>query len=74
MVGICDTLRDNAALYRRWAGARDPQRDLAAEHQVIVEAALARDADGLANALGQHYERTLSALHRLLEGEVAAAE
>lgn len=60
LIGITDTLRDCSELYRRWSGAREPNRDVAAEHRRILDAALDRDADGASDALGDHYRRTLA--------------
>lgn len=64
---ICGMLSDLQQLYNRWA-ARSTDwsaRDLSAEHQAILDAALARDADAAARLLTEHYERTLAAITAL---------
>ncbi|CAN5147792.1 GntR family transcriptional regulator [soil metagenome] len=57
-------LRDSAELYRIWSGAlgHDTERDVAAEHRGIMDAALARDADLAARLLEEHISRTTTAL------------
>lgn len=62
LVEITDGLRDCAELYRRWSAARDSEPDVAGEHRRILDAALARDGDAAAEALRDHYERTLAIL------------
>lgn len=62
LVAIADNLRDCSELYRRWSGAREPGRDVAAEHQLILDSALARDDDAAVAALVDHYDRTLRIL------------
>lgn len=69
LLGIADGLRDCAELYRRWSGARAPQRDGAAEHRRILDATLARDADAACAALSDHYERTLAVLVERFEDD-----
>lgn len=64
-----DTLRDCSELHRRWSGSYDPGRDLAAEHQRIRDAVVARDADEAARALRDHYQHTLSIPEQRLHGE-----
>ncbi|MGV9356321.1 GntR family transcriptional regulator [Streptomyces misionensis] len=58
------TLRDAAALYRRWSRpvGRDFDRDLAGEHQALADAVLRRDADAAVTLLAQHIDRTSQAL------------
>lgn len=69
LTGIADSLRDCSDLYIHWSRelARDDRRDVAAEHQEIADLTLARDADGAAEALAQHIERTTIALVRYAE-------
>ncbi|HWC24021.1 MAG TPA: FCD domain-containing protein [Flexivirga sp.] len=64
------TLRDAAELYRRWSQPRDPQRDVAAEHRAIFEAALARRSKDATAALRSHYEHTAA----ILQESLSAAE
>jgi DNA-binding GntR family transcriptional regulator len=58
------SLRDSAELYRRWSVplGHESDRDIAAEHASILEAALARDADQAVRRLSDHVERTTDIL------------
>ncbi|MEV8631346.1 FCD domain-containing protein [Streptosporangium sp. NPDC051023] len=64
MVDIALGLRDEAELYRRWAGplGNEKDRDVAGEHRAILEAALARDADLAARLLRDHIAHTTQVL------------
>lgn len=62
LTGIADNLRDCSELYRRWSGAREPDRDVPAEHRRILDAVLAHDRDEAVEALADHYGRTLQIL------------
>nr|BFD87230.1 hypothetical protein StreXyl84_66310 [Streptomyces sp. Xyl84] len=57
---VASQLRDSAEVYRCWA--RTPTehspRDVPAEHKLICERAIARDAEGTAEALREHIELT----------------
>ena len=57
---IANSLRDTGELYRVWAhsGAAGKQRDVAREHQRILEATLARDVDRAADELSSHIQGT----------------
>ena len=57
---IAAGLRDEAELYRRWSLplGDEPDRDVAAEHRAMLEAALARDAEAADAALREHIEHT----------------
>jgi DNA-binding GntR family transcriptional regulator len=56
---ITRSLSDAAEIYRRWSlSVRRPDRDLAGEHEELVKATLARDADRALAALTAHIERT----------------
>ncbi|GAA2683375.1 MULTISPECIES: GntR family transcriptional regulator [Actinosynnema] len=57
-----DRMWSASELARRWAGTRTPQRDHAAEHRALEEAALARDADAAAELLVRHLSLTAEAL------------
>jgi DNA-binding GntR family transcriptional regulator len=61
---IAATLRDSAELYRRWSVplGHDPERDIAAEHAAILEAALARHADLALRRLAAHIAHTTNVL------------
>lgn len=60
---IATALRDESELYRVWSQtiAHD-RRDVAAEHRRLADLAVARDADGLAEALAAHIQHTTDAL------------
>lgn len=66
LIELVDNLRDSAELYRAWARsiAHDHERDVRAEHDGIVRAVLAHDADRASAALRDHIERTTVALLR----------
>ncbi|MEU6147488.1 GntR family transcriptional regulator [Streptomyces sp. NPDC047081] len=68
LISIAANLRDCAELYRRWSGAREPKRDVAAEHRRLLNAVIDRDGDAAAEALTFHYESTA----RILLGDFAA--
>lgn len=60
LLEIAHSLRDSAELYRRWSqpdGAAN-SRDIAAEHRVILDAALARDTEAAVAALRLHITHT----------------
>jgi DNA-binding GntR family transcriptional regulator len=61
---LAQSLRDEAELYRRWSVplGDSPPRDLAAEHQALMEACLARDADLAVARLTAHINRTTDQL------------
>ncbi|MFI9644926.1 GntR family transcriptional regulator [Streptomyces sp. NPDC052040] len=57
-----DRLWTASELGRRWSAHRNPDRDGAAEHRRLEEAALARDADTAAAVLTEHLTLTAAAL------------
>jgi DNA-binding GntR family transcriptional regulator len=60
---VCSTLYDATELYRRWSRpASDQPRDVDAEHDGIVEAVLARDAELAVQLLTAHTTRTAAIL------------
>ncbi|OLT45939.1 hypothetical protein BJF85_18390 [Saccharomonospora sp. CUA-673] len=63
------SLRDAAEVYRRWAFTvgHDQDRDIAAEHAAILEAALQRDADLAVALLRAHIRRTTTTLLAAME-------
>lgn len=69
LTAIAGNLRDCSNLYLHWSRelAHDTGRDVAAEHREIADLTLARDADGAAEALGRHIERTTQALVDYIE-------
>ena len=57
-----DRLWTASELARRWSADRGPGRDHLAEHALLEETALARDADAAAEALVRHLGLTTDAL------------
>ncbi len=64
LYAVATSLRDAAALYRRWSRpiGRDYDRDVDAEHRQLLDAVLARDENAAASILTQHIQRTSNAL------------
>lgn len=75
---LAEGLRDTAELYRRWSGtlsADQPERDIPAEHEALMQAALDRRADLAVDLIGDHINKTTELLASYVEGhqdEVAA--
>jgi len=69
---IAASLRDAAELYRRWSRylRSEQDRDIAGEHEDLLRAALARDADRAIALLTQHIEYTTNAV--LATGQISA--
>ncbi len=64
---MAEALRERAERYRALANAvAYPGRDIAAEHEAIAEAALARDATRAVALLQDHYRRTAGFLRNAL--------
>lgn len=61
---VATGLRARSELYVHWSRelVKDESRDVVAEHRLIAELAVARDADGAADALEQHIQRSTMAL------------
>ncbi|MGX1163729.1 DNA-binding GntR family transcriptional regulator [Arthrobacter sp. SLBN-100] len=61
---IAASLRDRSQLYQYWSQhvGNDPGRDLACEHRVLAELAVARKTDEACDALERHIQRTTDAL------------
>jgi GntR family carbon starvation induced transcriptional regulator len=57
---LCRLLYDKSERYRNLAKqtTRDRGRDIAAEHRGLMDAAMARDADGACRLLGEHFTET----------------
>lgn len=73
LLDICARLFGHADRYRRVSvSLSGAQREVEAEHRLIMERALARDADGAVAALRAHYQTTADALERFFEGQAAA--
>jgi DNA-binding GntR family transcriptional regulator len=60
LLDICTRLSDAAELYRAWSGpgGEERHRDVAGEHQGLVDAALAHDADLAVARFEAHVNRT----------------
>lgn len=67
LIDLTNTLSDLTQLYNRWATSATnwSGRDLSAEHQAILDAALARDAETTSRLLAEHYHGTLEAITTL---------
>ncbi|MFJ5775630.1 GntR family transcriptional regulator [Streptomyces sp. NPDC093094] len=74
LLAVAAGLRDEATLYRRWSRpvGQDVDRDVAGEHQRLVDAVLSRDADRAADLLAQHIDRTSQALRTVIEKDPGA--
>lgn len=70
LLEICEKLFSRADRYRRMSvSLSGSARDVEGEHRQLVERALARDADGAAEALRGHYGRTAAALEAFFGNE-----
>ncbi len=60
LLDICDRLSDAAEVYRAWSGpgGEERHRDVAGEHQGLVDAALAHDAELAVARFEAHVSRT----------------
>jgi len=60
LLKICDRLSDAAELYRAWSGAAgsEVRRDVAGEHQALLDAALAHDTEHAVTLFQAHVDRT----------------
>ncbi|HRO29839.1 MULTISPECIES: GntR family transcriptional regulator [Micrococcaceae] len=67
LIDLTNTLSDLQQLYNRWATSATnwSGRDLSAEHQAILDAALARDAETTCSLLAEHYRGTIEAITQL---------
>ena len=71
LVMIAESLRDSAELYRRWSvPLGSAARDIAAEHQDLVDAVCARDAGAAVRGLRYHIGQTAEQL--LKSGHLSA--
>ena len=67
---LADGLRETAELFRRWSGsftADQGRRDVAAEHEALMQAAIARDADLAVELLADHINKTTELLAQYVE-------
>ncbi|UPA23763.1 GntR family transcriptional regulator [Shinella oryzae] len=68
LLEICGKLSLQADRYRRMSvSVSGAARDVLGEHRELLESALARDADGAAEALREHYGRTAAMLANFFE-------
>ena len=80
LLELAASLRDAAEIYRRWSFRSDGRsRDVAGEHQALLDASLARDAERAGEILTRHLQRTADSLTdelkaRDLAGLAAASE
>ena len=59
LLEITRLLSEDAALYRRWSDSVDSEsRDVVAEHEGLLDAAIAGDAERATRLLTEHIERT----------------
>lgn len=67
LIDLTNTLSDLQQLYNRWATSATTWsgRDLSGEHQAILDAALARDADTTSSLLASHYRGTIESITQL---------
>ena len=79
LLNLCDSLFRSCELYRRWSDPLLHDRDVVAEHKVLAEAAVSRDAPRAASLLREHIQRTrdlafknIGALTAQQEGRSAA--
>lgn len=69
LLEICGKLFSRADRYRRLSVSLEgAARDVTGEHRRLMDRALARDADGAAEALREHYGRTAAALEGFFKG------
>jgi DNA-binding GntR family transcriptional regulator len=69
LLEICEKLFSRADRYRRMSvSLSGGARDVTGEHRRLMELALARDAEGAASALSEHYGRTAEALEGFFGG------
>ncbi|MEU6123656.1 GntR family transcriptional regulator [Streptomyces sp. NPDC047123] len=76
LLGVAMSLRDAATIYRRWSipVGGDYDRDVAHEHQQLLDAALARDAATAAELLARHIDRTSASLRAVIRNETAQSD
>ncbi|HEX3930846.1 MAG TPA: GntR family transcriptional regulator [Nocardioides sp.] len=70
LVEMAASLRETAELYRRWSStfnASRLRRDVAGEHQALMQAALDRDADLCSRLAGEHINKTTELLTYAVE-------
>ncbi|GAA2301420.1 GntR family transcriptional regulator [Streptomyces violaceusniger] len=75
LLSVALSLRDAATVYRRWSFpiGHDYDRDIAGEHQALVDAVVARDADAASRLLAQHIDRTSASLRAVAQSETVRA-
>ena len=69
LLNFCDQLYDQNIRYRHVAGkVAYPKRNIAKEHQTIMQAALDRDVASAVAGLVEHYQTTGAFLTKCLQG------
>ncbi|QMU69741.1 GntR family transcriptional regulator [Streptacidiphilus sp. P02-A3a] len=68
LLAVATNLRDAAAIYRRWSRpvGHDYERNVAREHQELLDVVLSRDAAAAAELLAQHIDRTSASLRAVI--------
>ncbi|GJF30576.1 GntR family transcriptional regulator [Kitasatospora sp. NE20-6] len=71
LLAVTMALRDAATLYRRWSRpvGHDYDRDVAHEHQQLLDAVLARNATTASRLLAEHIDRTSASLRTVVRAE-----
>jgi DNA-binding GntR family transcriptional regulator len=73
LTGFCDQLFDGADRYRYFARLAGQERsNVEEEHEAIMRAALARDADRAVDLLNRHFMRTADLVRRVLAERLLA--
>ncbi|MGV9847438.1 FCD domain-containing protein [Streptomyces sp. NPDC003442] len=75
LLSVALSLRDAATVYHRWSTpiGHHYDRDIAGEHQALVDAVIARDADAASRLLAQHIDRTSASLRAVTHSETEHA-
>ncbi len=69
LMGIAESLRAAAEVYRRWSMPFEiVKRDVTAEHQELVDLALKREADAAADSLRRHLQLTKNLILKGVSG------
>lgn len=73
LISMCEVLSRNAEIFRQYSRREMPQddRDVPAEHRMIFELTVARDADNAVDALSRHYRATSESIARQMNSTTA---
>jgi DNA-binding GntR family transcriptional regulator len=69
LIAITEGFAHGAALYRIWSIPYEENRDVAAEHRGLMDAAIERDADLAARRLRDHISHTVDVLRAHIDAE-----